>query len=417
MKALLSDETRRFWRQSGEILIQFTKWCGIALLIGTIVGLAGTAFSYALKWASDTRASHPAMLYTLPLMGLIIVFLYRAAGRGHDAGTNRVIAAVRDEDSLGFAMAPLIFVGTVLTHLAGGSSGREGAALQLGGSLGNWIGRLLKLRKEEIQGVIMCGMSACFAAVFGTPLAAAVFSMEFINVGIMFYSGLVPCTIAGLVAVNIAGRLGVAGESLHIAFVPGFGPGTAVRIAMVAMICAAVSMFFCMILHEASHLGKKWLPNPYIRIAAAGAVIALLATLLRTTDYLGPGMHVVERALEGNAFGGAFALKILFTALTLGAGYKGGEIVPSFFVGATLGCTLGGLLGLSPSLCAAVGMIAVFCGVTNSPITALLIALELFGMEAAPYFLLGVGISYPLSGSISLYESQRIAHSKYTGVK
>lgn len=403
-----------FMKNSLIKFLRFIKWVVVSAVIGVVVGLIGTAFSYAMGIVTDFRMDNPRIILGLPFAGLVIVFMYHLAHRDNDKGTNSVLSAIRSEGELSITMAPLIFVGTILTHLFGGSAGREGAALQLGGSIGNGFGQLFHMKKSDVHVMIMCGMSACFSALFGTPLAAAIFSMEVVNVGIMYYSALVPCVFSALIAAGIAKMLGVGSEAMVISDVPEFTAVTGGKTVLLVILCAVVSVLLCVALHLAAKRGKKWIPNPYLRIAAAGVVIIVLTALVGSTDYMGAGMQVIEHCVEfGEVRPEAFALKILFTAVTLGAGFKGGEIVPSFFVGATFGCAMGRLLGLSPSLCAAVGMIAVFCGVTNSPITSLLIALELFGMDAAPYFLIGVGVSYMLSGYHSLYNTQRIVYSKY----
>lgn len=395
-------------------ILQFLKWTAVSGVIGLVVGLVGTAFFLGMSLVNSTRNEHPQLILGLPVAGLVIVFLYHIAHRENDKGTNSVILAVRSGERLPIVGAPLIFVSTILTHLFGGSAGREGAALQLGGSIGNWFGKLFHMNKRDDKIIIMCGMSACFSALFGTPMAAAVFSMEVVDVGIMYYSALVPCVFSALIAVGVARAFGVGGEAMTILEIPEFTFVSGGQIVIVAILCAVLSVAFCVLLHLTASQAKKLLPNPYIRIAVIGVVIVLITALLQTKDYMGAGMDIIERCIaEGEVKPEAFVLKMILTALTLGAGYKGGEIVPSFFVGATFGCAVGGLLGLSPSLCAAVGMVAVFCGVTNSPITSLMIALELFGMEALPYFLAGVAVSYMLSGYHSLYDTQKIVYSKY----
>ncbi len=401
-------------KEISKKFVKFLKWSAVSGLIGVTVGLVGTAFSYGMSFATATRGEHPELILGLPIAGLLIVFLYHIAHRDNDKGTNSVLSAVRSEERLPIIMAPLIFVSTILTHLFGGSAGREGAALQLGGSIGNWFARIFQRNREDEKVIIMCGMSACFSALFGTPMAAAIFSMEVVNVGIMYYSALVPCVFSALIAAGIAHGLGVHSEATTIMEIPDFTLFSGGKIVILAMLCAVVSVAFCVMLHVVGDKAKKWLPNPYIRIVVMAFVVILITALLQTTDYMGAGMNIIERCIvHGEGRPEAFLIKMILTAVTLGAGYKGGEIVPSFFIGATFGCLLGGILGISPSLCAAVGMIAVFCGVTNSPLTSLLIALELFGMQAAPYFLLGVAVSYMLSGYHSLYHTQRIVYSKY----
>lgn len=399
-------------KQAGKILL-FVKWVVVSGIIGIVVGLVGTAFSYGMKIVTELRQEYELLVLGLPVAGLLIVFLYHIAGRDDDHGTNSVLAAVRSEDKLTFITAPLIFISTLLTHLFGGSAGREGAALQMGGSLGSWLGKMFRMNDKDIQVTVMCGMSACFAALFGTPMAAAIFSIEVVSVGVMYYSALVPCVFASLMALEVARYLGVTGEAMTIGVISEFTATNTWKVALVAVLCAGVSICFCQVLHLVSAKSKKWIPNSYIRIFVVGAMVVAVHFLLGTDDYMGAGMEIIEHCMHGEVKTEAFLLKMILTALTLGVGFKGGEIVPSFFIGATFGCVMGDMLGTSPSLCASVGMIAVFCGVTNSPITSLMIALELFGMEALPFFMIGVAISYMLSGYYSLYDSQKILYSKY----
>jgi H+/Cl- antiporter ClcA len=310
-------------------------------------------------------------------------------------------------------MAPLIFISTLITHLFGGSAGREGAALQMGGSIGNTLGKLFRFDEKDKHVMIMCGMSAAFSALFGTPMAAAIFSMEMISVGIMYYIALVPCVISSLVAHGIASYFGITNELFLIDEIPAFGILSSIKVSILAILCALVSILFCVVLHQSEALYKRFFKNPYLRAVVGGVLVVLLTLLVGNQNYNGTGITIINQCINGTVRPEAFLLKILFTALTLGAGYKGGEIVPSFFTGAAFGCLFGNLLGFSPTLCAAVGMTSVFCGVTNCPITSLLISFELFGYDGMPYFLLSVAFSYMLSGYFGLYRSQKIIYSKY----
>ena len=324
-----------------------------------------------------------------------------------------VISAIHSNDELPLRMAPLIFTSTLITHLFGGSAGREGAALQIGGSIGNALGKLFHFDQNEKRIMIMCGMSATFSALFGTPMAAVILPMEIISVGIMHYSALVPCVISSLVAHGIARSFGVPGELFLLHNIPTFNLVNAIKISVLAILCGLLSMAFCILLHKCDGLYKKWFKNPYLRIFVGGCAVVVLTLLVGTQFYNGSGSNIIEQAIEGSIRPETFLLKMLFTALTLGAGFKGGEIVPSFSTGASFGCLFGSLLGFSPSLCAAAGMAAVFCGVTNCPISSLLISFELFGYNGMPYFLLAISFSYMLSGYFGLYHSQKIVYSKY----
>jgi len=399
--------------QSAQSAGTSIKWVVFALITGLVVGCIATAFHFSITIATMVRESTPWIIFLLPVGGLIIVRCYRMVKDEKELSTNSVLSAIHSNEKLPLKIAPLIFVSTVITHLFGGSAGREGAALQLGGSIGNGLGGLFHFNDSDKHIMIMCGMSAAFAALFGTPMAAAIFSMEVISVGIMQYSALVPCVIASLSAFSVAQAFGVGQELFLVEWVPNFTIFSATKVTILAVLCAVLSIAFCVMLHQTEHLYKKLFKNPYLRIVVGGCLIIALTLLVGNQTYNGTGMHVIEEAMEGHVVPYAFLLKMLFTALTIGAGYKGGEIVPSFFIGATFGCLFGNVIGFAPDLCAAVGMASLFCGVTNCPITSLLISFELFGYEGMPYYLLAIAFSYMLSGYYGLYSSQRIMYSKY----
>lgn len=389
------------------------RWLFFGGLTGLLVGLTGTAFYYSISWATEFRKGHDYIIAALPLAGLLIVFLYRLCKDYEDKGTNLVIKSIQEGDNLPVTKAPLIFISTTLTHLFGGSTGRESAALQMGGSLGYNLGRLFKLKDGNIKIITMCGMSAAFSALFGTPMTAAFMAMEIENVGIMYYSALVPCVISALVATGISRYLGVSAEVFTVNVVPEFSLYNAVFTGILGILCAVVSVIFCQTLKFAGRNYKKLLPNPYIRVFVGGVIVAGLTFLSGVRYFNGAGIDVIEMAIKGEAPFYAFLIKIIFTALTLGAGYKGGEIVPALYIGATFGCLYSQILGFDPALCAAIGMGALFCGVTNCPISSLFICFELFGFKGMPYYLLAVALSYTFSGYSSLYSSQKIAYSKF----
>lgn len=389
------------------------KWVIFAVIVGGIVGLCGTAFYFALSFVTVLRTQNSWLIFLLPAGGLAIVALYRLLHNENDTGTNLVLSAIHSNDELPLRMAPLIFVSTLITHLFGGSAGREGAALQMGGSIGNALGKLFRFDEKDKHVMIMCGMSAAFSALFGTPMAAAILPMEIVSVGVMYYIALVPCVISSLVAHGIAYSFGVSNELFTIGNIPAFRIMSAVKISVLAVLCALVSILFCVLLHQSEELYKRFFKNAYLRAFIGGCIIIVLTLLVGNQNYNGTGINIIEQCINGTVRPEAFLLKMIFTALTLSAGYKGGEIVPSFFTGAAFGCLFGNLLGFSPTLCTAVGMTAVFCGVTNCPITSLLISFELFGYDGMPYFLLAIAFSYMLSGYFGLYRSQKIVYSKY----
>lgn len=386
------------------------RWLLLAGITGIVLGILGGAFVLCINEATVFRTGHPWMLYILPVAGLAIVAVYRFDRFG--TGTNCVLEGIHSGTYVPLRMAPLIIVSTVITHAFGGSAGREGAALQLGGSIGGSLGKLMKLDEYDRKIMIMCGMSAAFSALFGTPLTATVFSMEIVSVGIMHYAALVPCCVAALTASEVVKFMGVHETKFHIPAGIGMGAKGMLLMIVFAVLCAGVSIIFCKLLHGTGKYLQARIENPWIRIVAGGAVIVLLTKILGTTDYLGTGMDVIADALDGKVFFAAFALKMIFTVITLCSGYKGGAIIPSLFVGATFGCLFGQIAGFGAPVFAACGMAAVFCGVTNCPVTSLLLAFELFGMEYMPYFLIVVAISYMESGYFGLYESQKLMYSK-----
>ncbi len=398
---------------SYKYFLTFIIWIIFSSIIGVIVGIVGTLFHYGVERATDFRMEHPGILWLLPFAGLFIVFLYHFDGMDKNQGTNCVLVGVRNNEKVTLKLAPLIFISTILTHLFGGSSGREGAALQLGGSISSKIGRIMKLDDKDERVLTMCGMSAAFSALFGTPITSVLFSMEVITVGVMHYSAIVPCVIAALIGTNIASYFGINPTIFPLTSIPSkLTLELAINIIILGISCAILSIFFCSVIEKVSHLYKKYLHNAYIRIFVGGCLVIAFTYLVGSRDYNGVGMDIIQKALQGEAKPEAFLLKILFTALTLGCGYKGGEIVPAFFVGATFGNIVGGFLGLSPSFGAALGLAGIFCGVTNCPLTSIILSIELFGGKGIIYYTLVCAISYMLSGYYGLYSEQKIMYSK-----
>ena len=388
------------------------KWVLFACIIGVVVGCVSTGFYLSFEFVTKLRLMHDWLLWLLPLGGVAIVQLYRVCGMEKDRGTNFVLMAVRENQPLPLRTAPLVFISTLITHLFGGSAGREGAILQIGGSISSSIGRLMRLNGRDSRVITMCGMSAAFAALFGTPLTAAVFSMEIVSVGVMYYSALVPCVLSAIVGVQVSRFFKVVPKTYAIFAMPDFSWLLLLKILALGVLCAVLSIVFCQFMRAAPALYDRYVPNQTARAAVGGVLVIALTLLCGTRNYNGSGGTIITAALEGSADHGAFLLKILFTAITLGAGFKGGEIVPAFFSGATFGAVIGPVLGLSPSFSAALAMVAVFCGVTNCPMTSIILALELFRGEQMPMFALCCAVSYMLSGYYSLYTEQKFVYSK-----
>lgn len=389
----------------------FVKWLIIAGVTGGIGGVVGSMFHLSVTWAAQLRGIYPWMLWLLPVGGLFIAGIYHMA-RMENENTNAIIDSIHFGDNVPLLLVPCIYLGTVVTHLFGGSAGREGAALQIGGSLGCYIGRLFRLDEKDMRLATLCGMSAVFAALFGTPLTATLFALEVISVGVIYYSALVPCIVASLVAYGISIAFGIAPTRFSIIIEP-IETVMLLKVAVLAIACSVMSIVFCITMHSTEHFLAKRIPNGYLRIALGGAAVVALTLLVGTGDYNGAGMEVIQRALEqGRAAPAAFFWKLVFTAITIGCGFKGGEVVPTFFIGATLGCVLGPLLGIPASFAAAIGLVCVFCGAVNCPIASIALSVELFGSTELIYFALACGVAYMLSGYSGLYSSQKIMYSK-----
>lgn len=383
-----------------------------AIMLGFGIGAYATGFALLINLITGFRTEHNWLILLLPLGGLAIVGFYHLLGVYSPKGTNRVLESISSDEQLPLKMTPLITVGTAITHFFGGSAGREGAALQIGGSLGMWFGKVLRLDKREITIMTLCGMSAAFSAMFGTPFTAAIFAMEVISIGILHYSAFVPCVVSSLAAGMMSRWLSYTPEHYpEIAF-SDFGWLNGLEAVGLGIVCAVVSIAFCILLHKTEHLYQKFIPNSYLRAVTGGMLVILLTICLNTADFNGAGIPVIEAALKGTAVWYAFLAKMLMTALTLGACYKGGEIIPTIFVGATFGCVFAPLIGLPASVGAALGIGGVFCGVTNCPIASICLCIELFGLKGLPFYLIVIAVSYRLSGYYGIYTGQKIMYSK-----
>ena len=392
------------------------KWSLFAAVTGAAGGLVGGLFAKAIKAVTVLRTQQTWILFLLPVIGAAIALLYKGLHEEKSRGTNMVLTAISEGDDVTLATGPLIFVSTVLSHLGGASVGREGAALQLGGWMGRRFGELLHFSDDDRRIAVMSGMSAVFAALFGTPVAAAIFCIEVVRIGVFHYVALIPCVFAAFVGSGVAQRLGVQPELFPIESVPWAGAVNLLKAAGLGLCCALLSILLVVVFHRAAELAQKLIPDTVLRAAACGALITGLTLLLGTSAYSGAGTELIDLAMAGNAGSFAFLLKLLFTALALAGGFKGGEIVPTLSIGACFGALFGTLTGLPVPFSAALGMIAVFAGATNCPIASLMIAMEMFRGVGLPFFAVTVTLSFVLSGYYSLYGSQRFAFSK-TGIK
>ena len=390
----------------------FFKWTLLGLLLGIVGGGIGAVFHHALHFVTHLRTAHGWLLLLLPVAGVATVAIYRLLGQRNNRGTNEIIDAALEGKPVSPLVAPAIFLASTLTHLCGGSAGREGAALQLGGSAASLLARTLRLSENDTTVAIMAGMSAVFAGLFGTPLTACLFTMEFESVGTIFSPALLPCFLAAYVASRVSGILGVHAEVFPLDAVQAITLGNCWKFALLAVLISLLGIGMCWVFHKAEHLAKHKIPNAWVRIALGGAAVLLMTVAVGDQRYNGAGMDMALGAVAGNAQWQDFALKLLFTAVTLAAGFKGGEIVPTFCIGATFGCVMGALLGLEPGMAAALGLIGLFCCATNSPLASIVLSIEMFGGANLYLFAFTCVICFVLSGRSGLYASQILQFSK-----
>lgn len=392
------------------------KWIWLGGLVGLAAGTASALFLTALGWATEMQRTHAWLMYLLPAGGAAVSWVYGKYGKESLQGNNLILAQIRRGDGrIPLRMAPLVLGGTIATHLFGGSAGREGTAVQMGGSLADWIARGVKADAADRRILLMCGIAAGFGSVFGTPLAGTVFALEVAVIGLVRYEALMPCFIAAYSGHLTTTRLwGVPHQHWSIGDVPAFSPGLLLKIVIASALFGLASLAFSELTHALKRGFARLIGNAAIRSAAGGLLIIGLVFAAGTRNYLGLGLPLLDEAfaVDGNVSPFAFLWKLVFTSVTLGAGFQGGEVTPLFVIGALLGHTLGGALDVSAPFLAALGMVAVFCGATNTPLACFILGVELFGAVGAEYWFIACLVSYLLSGHTGIYGAQRIGIPK-----
>ena len=397
-----------------ERLGVLARWITLGAVVGVFCGAASALFLWLLALATDYRAGHEALVYTLPLAGLAIGFVYERFGASIKGGNNLVIDTLHDEGpQLPLRMAPMVLVGTVLTHVFGGSAGREGTAVQMGASFADGLAHWLKVTPAMRRQLLAAGVAGGFGSVFGTPIAGTVFGLEFVVLGRLEYGALVPALVASVVGDLTTRALGIAHTHYpappHLSLTPLLLGKWVVFAFAVALVAAA----FIELTHFLKRQGELRVPRLPVRMFVGGALVVALWKLFGTSDYLGLGVPTIVRAFEDPTLPAyAFAAKLLFTAVTLGAGFLGGEVTPLFFVGAALGSVLAQWLGLPLALGAGVGMAAVFAAASNTPLALSLMAVELLGADVLPHVAIVCVLAYLLTGHRSIYPAQRVLHGK-----
>lgn len=402
---------RNFYNQIWNSPLMFMlKWLGIASLVGMLTGSASALFLAGLTWATNSQMNHPWLLYLLPLAGALIAYVYIHFGGNAGRGNNLLLDNIHNgqlEDRIPLRMVPLVLGGTIMTHLFGGSAGREGTALQMGGSLAAFIGRVLRLNTADVKIILMCGIASGFASVFGTPLAGTVFALEIIVIGVIRFHALIPCLMASVIGDRVTTAWGIHHIHYEIGAVPELTLTLLSKVVLAAIAFGLASLLFTKSIVWVKLLYTKVTKYGVLRSFIGGLVIIALVLLFQTRDYLGLSLPLINEAFAGDVNFFAFLWKIAFTALTLGAGFIGGEVTPLFVIGSTLGSSMASLLGEPSALFAALGFVAVFSGAANAPLACFIMGIELFGSDAALLLFVATVISYLFSGKTGIYSSQR----------
>jgi H+/Cl- antiporter ClcA len=416
-------------REHAALAWYVIKWLLLAAPVAIVVGSAVALFLWLLEVATQARIAHPELLFALPLAGIVIALVYHAFGKESEGGNNLIMEQIHEPGGgIPWQMAPLVLLGTVITHLFGGSAGREGTAVQMGGSIASLFVRAFKLDRDETRILLSCGIAAGFGAVFGTPLTGALFALEVLALGRMRYDALIPCFIASIIGDLICTHWGINHTHFRISAIElspdipalRLEPVLAAKVALSAVVFGLASYLFAETSHFITAAFKRFLPRYWLRPAVGALIIIGLTYMLGTRAYLGLGVAPQDEtnisivyAFEHNGVTPwSWFWKLLFTAITLGSGFKGGEVTPLFFIGATLGNTMGELLNAPVDLIAAIGLVAVFAGATNTPLACTVMGVELFGATYLPYFALGCFLAYLFSGHSGIYLSQRVGVSK-----
>ncbi len=391
-------------KENTEKEISYLRVIMLSALVGGICGLVGNIFVQSIAFVTQLREKYSWILYLLVIFGVVIVGVYKLL-KVENIGTNNVLNSVRSDKKVSPILAIAIFIGTVLSHFGGASVGREGAALQLGGSIGEGTSRIYKLDDDNRKILVMSGMAGCFSALFGTPFAAFLFVLEVARIGKKCVKSILPVIASSVIAFFIANSLGVEPERFALRSIPQLTLNLSWKFVLITVAGAVVSMIFVHSLHFSEKLFKKIIPNDFLRITVGGVLVIALTKILGTTDYNGGGINIVHHIFtNGDVNYEAFLLKIVFTAISVGCGYKGGEIVPTIFIGGTLGGAMGSLLGIDPAFAASIGIVALFSGATKSPFATVVLACEMFGIYGVGYFAVASAISYFLSFKGCLYK-------------
>ncbi|MFB2562044.1 voltage-gated chloride channel family protein [Rhizobium sp. IMFF44] len=404
------------------------KWIVLVVPMAVVVGSLCALFLWSLDKATAERFDHPWLIFLMPVAGFLMVLVYQRFGRGSEGGNNLIVDQIHEPGGgVPLRMAPFILVSTVLTHLVGGSAGREGTAVQLGGSIASAFAKVFRLTHAEIRILLMAGIAAGFGAVFGTPIAGAVFALEVLTIGRMQYEALIPSLAAAIAADWTCHAWGIEHIQYHIGYLSGIPASTfhldallLIKVGLAGVIFGLAARCFSELSHAASAAFKRFCAYAPLRPVIASAILIGLVYLLGARQYLGLGVWSPNPD-DATIFGffdparvdyWSWFWKAVFTIVTLSAGFKGGEVTPLFFIGAALGNALAAILGAPVDLFAALGFVAVFAGATNTPLACMIMGIELFGATHTVYLAVACFLAYICSGHTSIYLSQRLGIAK-----
>jgi H+/Cl- antiporter ClcA len=391
------------------------KWLAISLILGLFIGTASAGFLYSLDWVTAYRESHLWIIALLPIGGLGIGLLYHYYGKDIQGGNNVLIESIQTPTkTIPFKMVPFIYIGTIVTHLLGGSAGREGTALQIAGAIADQWSKPLRLTTDDRKILLIASIAAGFGAVFGTPLAGAIFALELAFIGRVKYNALWPSFAVAIIADRVTLLWNISHNHYPIQGIPTISYTNILYVILAGLVFGFGAKAFIYGMHWTSKLFKSFIKYPPLRPFVGGVLLVIIIWLWGTTKYIGLGIPTITLSFHQQLEWYDFAIKMGLTILTLAAGFKGGEVTPLFFIGAALGNALSLFIPLPMSLLAGMGFVAVFAGATNTPLACCMMAIELFGIECGLYTSIACVLAYIASGHRSIYKLQTLAESKLT---
>jgi H+/Cl- antiporter ClcA len=397
-----------------RLLLHLGKWCSIALAIALLAGTASAFFLFALDVVTRWRQTWPWLIAFLPLAGFAVGWLYMRLGQSVERGNNLLIDEIHDPRRVvPLRMAPLVLLGTVASHLFGASVGREGTAVQMGGALADQLTHVLRLAATDRRILLMAGISAGFSSVFGTPVAGAIFGLEVLAIGRLRYDAILPCFVAAIAADQVGQIWGVHHTHYAVTTWAPLALWSAAAIVLAGIVFGLTGRGFAVATHALSAFMKRRVAYAPLRPALGGVVVALAVLALGSQRYIGLGIEVIIEAFQQPLAPWDWLGKSVLTIVSLGSGFKGGEVTPLFYIGATLGNAMAPLLHLPFSMLAAVGFVAVFAGAANTPLASIIMAIELFGPQIGPFAALACVSSYLFSGHAGIYRAQRVVQHKH----